>query len=285
MRFFAAEALAYLHDASGVDVLAETAERQAEYRAFALAALAAMDESAAALRLRELMGKADPAVRYGAFAALRALDTRDAFLGRMRVLRAEPAAEADEPDESDAMALRLYATPRHREPPPEDPFELYLVETDGPPLVHVARSRRCEVVVFGRRQKLLTPAVLGGSGPYLINAADGDKHIEISRIGADDDRRLVTSDSLGEVIQGLANLGASYPEVLGVLETASRQKNLEGPLIVDALPAPMSSYEQAQLAGRAKKDDAVGRAGLNAGTTARPGWLDRLRSSLRSKNP
>src|SRR5262249_13269791 len=47
VRFFAAEALAYLDDPSGVDVLAATARDQREFRAFALAALAATDQSAA----------------------------------------------------------------------------------------------------------------------------------------------------------------------------------------------------------------------------------------------
>jgi HEAT repeat protein len=278
VRFFAAEALAYLHDPAGVDVLSRAAEEMPEFRVFALVALAAMDEPAAALRLRELMNRPDPGLRYGAFAALRALDDRDPFLGRVRILHDEPAVDPEE-EGSDAMAMRVYASPRRRKPAPEDPFELYLVESDGPPMIHVARSRRCEVVVFGRDQKLLTPAVLGGTGPFLVNASADDKQIEISRIGDDEeDRRQVVSGALGEVIVSLANQGATYPDVLAILEAASRQKNLEGPLILDALPPPLAGYEKAQLAGRSepKADDAVNRAGYRP-DSSRPGLLDRLR--------
>ena len=48
-------------------------------------------------------------------------------------------------------------------------------------MIHVARTRRCEIVVFGRGQKLLTPVVLG-TGSILLNAADGDEKVQISKI-------------------------------------------------------------------------------------------------------
>ena len=49
-------------------------------------------------------------------------------------------------------------------------------------MVHVARARRCEVVIFGKGQKLLTPVVLGGTGSILLNAAEGDETVQISRV-------------------------------------------------------------------------------------------------------
>lgn len=282
VRFFAAEALAYLNDPSGVDVLAKAAIEQEEFRAFAFAALAALDDPASSIRLRNLMSEADPKVRYGAFCALKTLDPRDPFLGRSRVLQDEREQPDDEGD--DAMALRLHSAPRRKAPRVEDPFELFVVQCEGPPSVHVSRSRRCEIVIFGRGQKLLTPVVLGGSGPYLLNATVDQSKIEISRIGSSGsdatDLKTTSSADLGNVIQSLANLGASYPDILGVLEGAKIQKNLEGPLVVDALPTPTKGYESAQLAGTdatAKKDDAVGKAGLETQSNApRKGLLERL---------
>ena len=55
VRYFCAEALAYLNDTAGVNVLGETAIKQSTFRAYALAALAALDQPASHLKLRKLM--------------------------------------------------------------------------------------------------------------------------------------------------------------------------------------------------------------------------------------
>ena len=264
VRFFAAETLAYLDDPSGVDVLSKATRDLPDFRAHALAALAAMDHPAALLRLRQLMGEADPQVRYGAFNALRTLDPRDPFLGNARVLRDDPAPPADE--EANGMALAIGEAPHRARPAArkEDPFALYVVDCEGPPMVHVSRTRRSEVVIFGRGQKLLTPVVLGGPTSILLNAAEGDETVQISRIesrGPDaPDIKVACPLELGEVIREAAQIGASYPEILTILRDADRQKNLAGPLLVDAAPVAGTAYLDAQLSGNAKKDDAVGRA-------------------------
>lgn len=262
VRFFAAEAMAYLNDPGGADELARAAVEQPEFRAEALAALAAMDHSASVLRLRELMSQADPKVRYGAFNALRTLDEHDASLGRVRLGRRENAEPED-----DGMAMKIRSTPRRVEAPAEDPFDLYVVDCEGPPLVHASRTRRCEIVIFGGSQKLHPPLVLGGTGPILLNASDADERIQVTRIGAGAggagrELHVETSTLLGDVLLQVSNLGATYPEILNVLQAADRQKNLEGPLVIDALPDPQRLYEEAQVAGvdaASKRDEAVKR--------------------------
>jgi hypothetical protein len=265
VRFFAAEALAYLGDDAGVDVLSDAAKNQPVFRAFALAALAAMDQPASSLRLKELLSHPDSSVRYGAFNALRIVDRSDPFLGRVSVWNEEPEPEAEE---GDALAMRIAAPPRkkHRR---TDPFELYVVDCEGPPLVHVARTRRCEIVVFGNKQKLQTPMVLS-AGPILVNASDGDQQATLSRVGAlgvdGPDQKVSTGLALSDVIREAANLGATYPEILSLLQAADRQKNLPGAatgattLVVDALPQALAAYEDAQIAGKdatAKSDPNV----------------------------
>jgi flagellar basal body P-ring protein FlgI len=294
VRFFAAEALAYLGDPAGVDVLAEAATGRPEFRPFALAAMAAMDDSASALRLRALMNQPDPSLRYGAFNALRTMDEHDPFLGRIAVLH-EP--KADEPPD-DATALKLHSAPRRSRPRPEDPFALYVVDCEGPPMVHIARTRRCEVVLFGRDQRLLLPVVLGGTGPILLNATANDREVQVSRIGASGaglpDVKVACRPELAEIIRSIADLGGTYPDVLAVLQMAERQKNLEGPVVVDAVPSATDLYDAAQLAGvdaakakaaqdAAKADPAVGRASAPGASAkaaegpSRPRLLDRLR--------
>ena len=77
-----------LNDIAGVDVLGETAIAQPKFRAYALAALAALDQPASHLKLRKLMDEPSIEVRYGAFNALRTLDKSDPFLGLVRVMDA-----------------------------------------------------------------------------------------------------------------------------------------------------------------------------------------------------
>ena len=131
-------------------------------------------------------------------------------------------------------------------------------------MVHVANTRRCEIVLFGRGQKLLTPLVLG-NGAILLNASDGDEPIQISKIvppvhgESDGDAKVAASLELGDVIRQTANLGAKYPDIVSILQAADRQKNLPGPLVVDAVPGNSPVYIEAALFGKdttAKKDDA-----------------------------
>jgi hypothetical protein len=281
VRFFAAEALAFLNDPSGAEVLGQAARAMPGFRGPALAALAANDQSAFHLVLRKLMDEPDVEVRYGAFNALRTLAPDDAFLGRVRVLEDPRADEDEEPADSMAVALARASSSRRR----EDPFALYLVDCEGPPMVHVARTRRCELVVFGRGQKLLPPLVLG-NGPYLLNASDGDQAVQLSKIVpsrfGEADAKVEASLELGDVLRRTANLGATYPEVVALLQAAARQRNLAGPLVVDAVPGTSPEYLKAEILGHdatAKKDDAVKTAGGEAAKErpARRGLIDRLR--------
>ena len=257
VSFFAAESLAYMNDSDSAAVLYEMAKKQPEFRSFALKAMAAMDQSASLLKLRALMSESDPELRYGAFDALRTLDFNDPFLGRVSTLDfvAEP--------EPDGMALQ-FSSQTQRKPKlrPEDPFSMYVVDCEGPPMIHVTRFQRCEIVIFGKGQKMLSPVVLGSGGPMLLNASDGDDRIQISKITTKTldapETRVTCGLGLSDIVREMANLGASYPEVVSILAKSSAQKNLPGPLFFDALPAANRAYDLAQLAGAAhRKDDAV----------------------------
>ncbi|HKI19815.1 MAG TPA: flagellar basal body P-ring protein FlgI, partial [Isosphaeraceae bacterium] len=282
IRYFCAEALAYLNDISGVDTLAETVARYPEFRAYSLAALAALDQPASHLKLRKLMDEPEIEVRYGAFNALRTLDPHDPFLGHVRVLE-QPKREDDEEEEApDAMALAIATASSRNRARQDDPFSLYVVDSEGPPLVHVSRTRRPEIVIFGRQQKLMPPIVLG-AGAILLNAAINDEKVELSKIVpsriGDADMKLTTTLDLAEVVRRTANLGATYPEIVSILESASRQKNLSGELVVDAVPNPSHLYLEAILGKdtTAKRDDALVRTGADSAKSRRRRFFGLLR--------
>ena len=265
VQFFAAEALAYLNEPAGVEVLGKTAITQKPFRAYALAALAAMEDDTARIKLRKLMDESDMEVRYGAFNALRTLDPRDASLGRVRILDNPYNREEIDPEDPDAMALALASS---RRPRPEDPFALFIVESEGPPVIHISRTRRSEVVVFGRNQMLQPPIVLG-AGPVLLNAAPSDDSVDISKIVpskfGNADVKVRSSLDVGDVIRHVANMGSTYPEIIAILEAAFKQKNLPGPLFVDSVPTSNLEYLEKSILGESKpkKDPEVQRSGLS----------------------
>lgn len=278
VRFFAAESLAYLNDPAGVQVLADTVRTYPEFRAYALAAFASMDQPASHMQLRKLMDEADVQIRYGAFNALRTLASDDPFLGQVRVLR-DPVEPQEDPT-LDTMAAAIKSP--SRKPRPEDPFALYLVDCDGPPMIHVADSRRCEVVVFGREMRLLPPVVLG-HGSVLLNASEGDTQLQISKIvpslSGDRDAKVSSTFEMGDVLREVANLGANYPEVVSLLRDAAKQQNLPGLLVVDAVPAGTDEYLKAAFLGKdaTKKDPALKRTKLDADAPPkRRSLLDRV---------
>ncbi len=276
VRFFSAEALAYLGNVDGADVLSETAIKRPEFRSYALKALAAMDQSAGVMRLRTLMAQTDVELRYGAFDALRSFDATDPFLGQVQVL------EPEQPDEdvNDALAFQTQGARRRRpRSVKEEPFQLYVVDCEGPPLLHISRNLRCEIVLFGKGLKMLTPVVLGAGGAVLLNAAEGDSRVQISRITAESldepASRVTCSLDIVEIIRQSARLNATYPELVAILTGAFNQKNLPGPLVVDAIPLPSKVYTEAQLLGGSpKKDDAVKKT--KAESEKKPRMLGRL---------
>ncbi len=282
VKFFAAESLAYLSHIEGADVLAETATKRPEFRSYALKALAAMDQTAGLMRLRTLMSQPDFELRYGAFDALRSFDPSDPFLGQVSILQVD---EPKEEELNDAMAIQINFDPRRRRRPSrEEPFKLYVVDCEGPPLVHVSRNLRCEVVIFGKGQKMLPPVVLGAGGAVLLNAAEGDERVQVSRIAQDTldqaDSRITCSLEIAEIVRGAARLGATYPELVGILANAFNQKNLPGPLVVDAVPLPTKVYTEVQLTGSpAKKDDAIKKT--KAEEPKKPSVIGRLRDRMK----
>ena len=116
VRFFSAEALAFLNDTSGVDTLGETAIQNKNFRVYALAALASMDQPASHLKLRKLMDEPEIELRYGALDALRTLDPHDPFLGQVRVVD-EPKEETDDDEPVDSMAVAITNASRRRNTP------------------------------------------------------------------------------------------------------------------------------------------------------------------------
>ncbi|MFN9720025.1 MAG: flagellar basal body P-ring protein FlgI [Planctomycetota bacterium] len=204
VRFQAAQSLAYLGNGSGVSILREAAIQQPAFRVYALVSMSVIDDADAVLALRELMSAESLETRYGAFRALKELDSRDPFLNP------------------------IVFEPR---------FVVYLIDSEGEPMVHVTRRRAPEVVLFGADQPLRLPAVLNAGRNIRVIGESGSDHVEMTyyKLNAEPERQQVPN-RLIDIIRAAGNLGATYPDVVQMLIEAEQQGNFVGRFGIDRLP-------------------------------------------------
>ena len=216
VRYYSADALAYLGDGSGIGVLIEAARNEPAFRVFALAALTTLATPEARDELKNLMVKPSTEIvddaehevwsaetRYGAFQALRTIDKTDELIAGENM---------------------------------NDEFQLHVIPADGDSLVHMTRYRVPEIVVFGE-QKLRTPISLSAGRYIMITAPNGSQTVTINRFDTHGpDQQVTCSTSVADIIRAVGKLKAAYPDVAQMLVQAERQSNLTGRLEIDAVP-------------------------------------------------
>jgi hypothetical protein len=234
VRFCAAEALAYLGSPACGEELAQAVQKQPMLRAFALTALASLDEAGSRVKLHELLAtSADDETRYGAFRALRAVDEHDPLV-RGEFLN--------------------------------DSFWLHRVAPDAPPLVHISSTKRAEVVLFGT-DPMLRPPFSFLAGEFAVTATDGDQKCIVSRFPLHGDAvRSQCPLRLEDVLRAMADMGGTYPEVVELLQQAHQCQSLSCRVRCDALPQAVSVQELARL-GRDAADGAPPAAAGDLGAT------------------
>jgi hypothetical protein len=231
VRFASAEALAYLGSPSCGEELYRAAAGTPMLRTFALTALASLDEAVCHLKLKELVtGNHDDETRYGAFRALRELNEQDGLV------------------RGDQL---------------NDTFWLHRIATGGSPFVHVATTRRAEVVLFGDGATLRPPfSILAGE--FAITSAKGDSRCTVSRFPLrSEPARKQCGLEVEEIIRTMAELGGHYPEVVALLQQAASCDVLSCRLRIDAVPQATSVHELA----KSGKDGGEFAAGQDLGRT------------------
>jgi flagellar basal body P-ring protein FlgI len=211
IRFYAAEAMAYLDHREAAEPLGQIARDQPAFRVFALTALSAMQDFAAADQLRDLLSSPSAETRYGAFRALWTRNEKDPLVKGERL---------------------------------GGQFRYHVLDVPGPTMIHVTRNRLAEVVVFGPSQRLLTPLAINAGNEIMITSQGGDQ-ITVSKYSvAQGDERRTVSTRVDDVIRAVVELGGMYPDVVQSLQEAKNAGVLGARFEVDALPEAGREYDR-----------------------------------------
>jgi hypothetical protein len=124
----------------------------------------------------------------------------------------------------------------------EGKFRYHVLATTGEPLVHIARSRVPEIVIFGHEQRLKQPKMLRAGKRILITPLEnGDL-----RAGRYDPGQETVYETfppeLDKLIRTVAKLGGGYTEVIQCLQEAKQSGCLEARMAVEAMPRPNRTY-------------------------------------------
>ncbi len=231
VRFAAAESLAYLGHTDGAADLQKLAEEHPALRAHCLKALAVMDDAAFTDRLVELTANPDPALRYGAFIALRLAD----------------------PNNSAVQGELLNSS-----------CWLHRVAPGSPGLIHLASSRRSEIVLFGDGVKFRGPvSPLPVGTDFTVSMPAGEGQMKVTRIVKEKGEHNVLERrcdaDLYAVIKTITNLGGGHAEAVELLQRADSAQVLTARVVVDAIPLEMSVL---QLDSFAKNDPSLVKANV-----------------------
>jgi flagellar basal body P-ring protein FlgI len=209
VRFYSAEALAYLDQPEAAAPLADAAKNEPAFRWHALTALATMTHVAALDGLSDLLHVASVETRYGAFRAMRTRNPGD------------PTTKGEVLDKR---------------------FRYHVIPTTGEPLVHISRSRVPEIVVFGHEQRLKDVKLLrAGKRILVMPMENGD--LRAGRYDPGQETAYETfPPELDKLIRTIVKLGGGYAEVIQCLQEAKKAGHLEGRLAVESLPRPGRKY-------------------------------------------
>ena len=229
VRFQAAQSLAYLGNAEGVEILHEAARTQPAFRVYSLVALSVVDDADAVLALRQLMSEQALETRYGAFRALKELDPHDPSLNPIEF---------------------------------ENRFIVYAIDSTGEPMVHVTRRRAPEIVLFGTEQSLRLPAVLNAGRNIRIMGETGQHEVEVIyyQLNAEPKRYKIPNRMI-DILRTCGKLGATYPDIVQMMIEAEQQHNFVGQFGIDRLPQAGRLYTKNTDSPSPEDEDDVKRIG------------------------
>jgi hypothetical protein len=198
VRFASAEALAYLGSTAGIDELAALARRYPIFVKHCTLALASLDESASRERLVEMLASEEPALRCAAFHALAQLD------GAEKLLNGHFLNET---------------------------VWLHHIAQSPNAMVYFATAKRPQVVLFGRGIVIAPNTRIGIGKDFTLAPAPTAGQFLVKRITVLGEEKRICSNRLDEILMGLTEVGAGYPDIVDFLTKARDQQAVACPIV------------------------------------------------------
>lgn len=213
LRFYAAEALAYLDRSEAVAPLEEAAREVLAFRYPSIAALQRIDLQLAVDALQNLMNMPSLETRYGAFCALRR--------------------------RTDAR-LVLHGSEVGNE------CRLYEVASAAAPAVVVSLRETAEIVLFGDVSPLQLNGFLRGPDGLIVRVdPQNPSQIRISRFRAGRaDERSTAAATVRGLVGGVAAVGGCYGDIVAVLRQAKETGAMVDQFGIDPLPKSLRMYHR-----------------------------------------
>ncbi len=211
LRFYAAEALAYLDRSEAIPVLEQSIAEESAFRYPGLAALQGLKHPAVGDALLRLMHQSSVETRYGAYVTLRK--------------RSEVA---------ERLPLQRIG----------DTLEFCQIESATEPAVVLSLRDQPELVVFGTASPVRVEGAILGPAGLIIKADPADAtQLRISRftVGSED-RRSSQPASVRGLVDGIVAVGGDYGDVVAVMRIAKNKGCLVDQLVMDPLPKALRTY-------------------------------------------
>ena len=207
VQFHAAQALAYLGQSDGVDILKKSAKQEPAFRWHSLAALASMEDLAATKALEELLHVPSAETRYGAFRSLRVQSPgRPTVAGKWM-----------------------------------GDFFLHEIVSEAEPMMHFSRSKRPEIVVFNDQQTVTDSFI--HAQPGLTVRALGNGRVSVTAFSEEYGKeKTVCSDRVADLVEVLADKGYGYGSLLKIFREAKNAGSVNSRLVVNAVPKLGRTY-------------------------------------------
>lgn len=212
IKFYAAEALAYLGEPDGLPHLRMVAETEPALRWAAITALSTIPGAEAAKALTELLHSSSAETRFGAFQGMQNHSPEDPLVAGQSL----------------------------------GDFTLYrLASTTTQPMLHFSRSKQAEIVVFGDHQTVSEGFYYEAGKVVVQGTMNG--HVSISKSTAKGNQRMVVTNQVSDLIQALNKAGFSYGDILKIFRQAKNNGTLGARLVVNAQPRLGRTYVPGQF--------------------------------------
>jgi hypothetical protein len=131
---------------------------------------------------------------------------------------------------------------------------LHVIKSQAAPMVHVTRSIRPELVLFGEDQWLQTPFTLE-AGKTTVVKADSPDRVLVSRFALGEaDREIITTARVEDVVRAVIEAGGHYPDIVHFLHAAKQSGALSSRFEVEAVPQAGRRYDRPQQDGGDKAE-------------------------------